>query len=424
MASTIISRPFSSEETREIAERLEMHDAIFSQLWQIGQQRFNKDVPTACVSFDPVGQVVSLEVGPKFWAKQTTTQKDFIICHEMLHVILEHGRRAKDSLVRNREANNVAMDVAVNELLVESFGFNRKEVDPTNKLCWVDTVYPKRDDILYEGTFEYYLNQLPTVKCAFGGKVLDDHSKLSDDDIGEMLERAASNMSPEEREQTLQKLGKEGKATASGSDDSAEGSGRGNEGGNVCQVMSRERPPKKRKWETVIKKCLRKIASDGPEETWVVSRNRRMAGMFRSKANLPTEIDGEGHDTKRALVYFFLDTSGSCSGLAGRFWKLAASVPKDVFDLRLRCFDTSVFEISMQEGKLYGFGGTSFDILEQHIQKEIKGGRYPDGVFVVTDGYGNPVHPVHPKKWHVLNVTSAFGCFPKEINKYQLSEFE
>lgn len=435
MDDTVISRAFSAEETREIADRLEMHDAIFSQLWQIGQQTFNSEIPTACVSFDQIGQVISLEVNPTFWEDLNWTRKIFIICHEMLHVILEHGRRAKDSKVQNRIANNVAMDVVVNELLVEGFGFKRKEVDKKNELCWIDTIFPDRDDILSYGTFEYYLNKLPVVKCVcggagkgkpckcpgkFGGKVMDDHSKLpTDADIGDMLERAASKMSPEEREQTMQKMGQEGQAT-----DSGQGQGRGTEGGNLVKVMSKERPPKKRKWETVIKKCLRKIASEGPEETWVVSRNRRMAGMFASKASLPTEVDGEGHDTKRALVYFFLDTSGSCSGLAPRFWKLAASVPRDVFDLRLRCFDTQVFEISMEEGKLFGFGGTSFDILEKHIQKEINGGRYPDGVFVVTDGYGNTVHPAQPKRWHVLNVTSAFGCFPKEINKYQLSEFE
>ncbi|HWY36745.1 MAG TPA: hypothetical protein VNX68_19020, partial [Nitrosopumilaceae archaeon] len=298
MASeVIISRSFSHEETRDIAQRLEQHDAIFSQLWQIGHQTFNSEIKTACVAFDEIGQVISLEVNPNFWKLQSPKQQAFIMCHELLHVLLEHGRRAKDSPTANAQANNVCMDVVVNELLVGSFGFDRKEIDPKNNLCWIDTVFKDRDDILSDQTFEYYLNQLPKVKCKcsggkdgkngkgcscplpgkVGGQVLDDHSKLKPADISKMLEQAASRMSQEERENVLEKLGKEGEATDTTSNQ------RGTTGGNFVKIMSAARAAKKRKWESVIKKCLRKIAAEGPEETWITARNRRLAGINSSK---------------------------------------------------------------------------------------------------------------------------------------------
>lgn len=194
---------------------------------------------------------------------------------------------------------------------------------------------------------------------------------------------------------------------------------------NLVQIMSGARSARKRKWETVIKKCLKKIADSGSEETWIASRNRRLASLAGSKVLLPTEVDGEGLDNKRAVIYFFLDTSGSCSGLAKRFWKLATSVPLDTFDIKLRCFDTKVFKVNFKDKKLYGFGGTSFHILENHIQSELKnGGRYPDGVFVLTDGYGTKVTPQFPKRWHVLNTTNYNECFPPGVNKYDLADFE
>jgi hypothetical protein len=414
---------FTSEELRDIAARLEIHDAVFSQLWQISTHTYNSKIPTACVAFNDIGEVLSLEMSPTFWRKQTPIQKDFVICHEMLHVILEHGRRAVDSEVENRDANNVAMDVVVNELLVKSFGFLRKDVDPKNKLCWIDTVFPKRKDVLPDKCFEYYLDKLPKTyvnkasKDGTGNVILDDHKTLPTGDIGGLAKKVADKLSTQEREVLSNKIQNE-----VGPND---GSGRGDEGGTFTRVMSAERVPRKRKWETLIKKCLKDIVSDGVEESWLSASARRIATLQDSKIILPVEIYAEGRAKNRASIYMFLDTSGSCTQLAPRFWRLAKSVPRDTFDIKLRCFDTKVYEISFENKKLYGFGGTSFDILEEHIQKEIKDGeKYPDGIFVLTDGYGNKVSPSDCSKWHVLLTTNYKTCFPSSVKCYDLRQFE
>src|SRR5580765_1722395 len=114
MGNSIVSKALSREELKAIAARLEKYDAVFSQLWAISYCEFDTSIPTAAVSFDDVGQVVNLYINPKFWKECSLTKQDFVICHEMLHVILEHGRRAVESETINREAINVCMDVVVN----------------------------------------------------------------------------------------------------------------------------------------------------------------------------------------------------------------------------------------------------------------------------------------------------------------------
>lgn len=414
---------FTADELTDIARRLETYDAIFSQLWQVGRPEFTTKVKTAAISFDEVGQVVCLHINPQFWAKQTPRQQDFVIAHEMLHVILEHGRRAKDADASNQQVNNTAMDVVVNELLVSGFGFNRKEIDPKDEYCWRDKVFKGRTDILAGQNFEYYLTKFPIQSgrgtgtkpgAGGGGKLVDDHSQLpTDADISQMAERVAGKLSQEEREDLEEKLGNEGKAVSPG-----------DQAGGFIKTMANVRVPKKRKWESLIKKCLKRMEVDGLQESWLRT-GRRMATVASSKTILPAEIDAEGTSKNRALVYMFLDTSGSCTSLASRFWRLAMSIPRDKFDVRLRCFDTKVYEVDLKKRKLYGFGGTYFHPLEAHIQKEIaNGGRYPDGVFVLTDGDGNNVNPEKPERWHVLLTTGHRNCFPSSVECLDIRKFE
>ena len=43
-----------------------------------------------------------------------------------------------------------------------------------------------------------------------------------------------------------------------------------------------------------------------------------------------------------------------------------------------------------------------FDILEHYAQsyrKTKNKGKYPDAIFVLTDGYGNQINPEFPKRW-------------------------
>ena len=56
--------------------------------------------------------------------------------------------------------------------------------------------------------------------------------------------------------------------------------------------------------------------------------------------------------------------------------------------------------------------------------KEKNKGKYPDAVFVITDGYGDPVKPEFCKKWYWFLSHNYRACIPKECNVYDLKNYE
>jgi len=195
----------------EIATSLEQHHAIFHTLWDLGRPVFSPDVKTAAVSFDAVGETINFEINKTFWNSLTDTQKLFIISHECLHVILYHGIRISDlKTASEKKMANYAADIVVNHTLIDRFGFKRKEVDPENMLCWVDTVFEK--DVPETGhNFEFYYNLLEKDQESGGGNtnldksLVDDHDGFDSFDTTE-FEDVLSNAIDESQAESLEDL--------------------------------------------------------------------------------------------------------------------------------------------------------------------------------------------------------------------------
>ena len=102
-------------------------------------------------------------------------------------------------------------------------------------------------------------------------------------------------------------------------------------------------------------------------------------------------------------------------------------MPKDKFKKHLFCFDTEVYEVNEKNKELFGFGGTSFIAIEEHIQfmlKNKKVKKYPSAVFVITDGYGNSVKPAKPNKWYWFLTSNGSKHFiPKESKIFSLNNY-
>lgn len=390
-----------------ISRELERYHAIFYKFWELGKPFFTEAIPTAAVQFDRKGQCVNFLFNPSYWKELTPYQRLFVIGHECLHVILGHGKRILDALDHDR--CNICLDVVVNHLLVDGFGFDRKLVDPKKRYCWIDTVF--KNGAEPGQNFEYYFNRLiGKTKCL----LVDIHALLSgsDDEIIKRLRKVLSKEEFEELERVIKKH----------MEDQQAGAGAG--GG--LEFMDTDPVAKKPKWESVIKRWTQKHLQSEMDnfEQWA-RKDRRMT-MLPTGVILPSEIETDELPDNKITVYFFLDTSGSCKSLAPRFWKAAKSVPDNRFDKRLFCFDTRVYEVDIKEGRLYGFGGTSFNVLERHIQQEIKARRtrYPDAVFVITDGYGDRVYPQKPENWYWFLSTNFRSCIPEKSNIFNLSDFE
>lgn len=72
-------------------EILSISAEVFARLSQsIGQPMPNKDIPTACVSFDPVQKVIRFEMNPDYISKLSDEEVGAVISHETYHVLLNH----------------------------------------------------------------------------------------------------------------------------------------------------------------------------------------------------------------------------------------------------------------------------------------------------------------------------------------------
>ena len=424
----------SSKEWLEISLALEQHHAVFYKVWQMGRPVFNEDIPTAAVQFDDTGNFIWFHFNPKFWKRIDFNHKLFVISHEALHIILNHGIRTKDAGI-NRKATNVALDVVVNHALVRGFGFERDKIEGGEDYCWVDTVFKNKNPLPpSDEMYEYYYNLFDKVYGDGGGgegegepQTVDDHSYMGEqsDAWGPVIDELNESLSAEEKESLKNMVNKHFQNEKKKNQLNAPaGTGTGGQWvfANITKVK------KKKKWETVIKRWSRKylIEKDKDFEQWA-RLNRRLTMLPRDMF-LPSEmeVEEEEKDKTRIKVYFYMDTSGSCWGLKDRFFAAASSLPEDKFDVRLLCFDTQIQETTLASKKIYGGGGTSFKILEDFIQKEInQGGKYPEGVFVITDGYGDTIKPEKPEKWYwFLTPGSTKSCIHPDCNFFNLEDFE
>lgn len=395
---------------------MEHHHALFYKLWELGYPIFTDSVETAAVQLNGAN-VVNFLFNPDFWSSLTDYERQFVICHECLHVILNHGVRVK----KMTDTVNQALDVVVNHTLVNRFGFDRSKLSMGKSLCWVDTIWPGQNMPDNE-SFEYYIQRFP--KNGSKAELLDSHEGLdgiSGEALNEVLKSLGKSLSDLEK-QSLGDLIEKHFAQEEGENTTQEA---GTSAGSSWLIVQ---PPviRKKKWESIIKKWSKKYdrAEFNDIEQWA-RINRRFAALTDDLL-LPTEMEEEHEEEGKIKVWFFQDTSGSCRNLAKRFFAAARSLNPKRFDVKMCCFDTKVYETTLESGKLYGFGGTYFHILENYVQAETKKNneKYPEAIFVITDGYGSSIQPEQPKSWYWFLSTKFSNYIPKECNIFNLKDFE
>jgi len=436
-SSVIPNRRFSMEEFRDVAEGLQPHFTVFEKFWSLSKPRFSKEVKTAAVYFDKIGECIDFVVNPVFWDSLNFEQKLFVVSHECLHVFFYHGARI--NLLRGPELHNanLALDVVVNHFIVDCMGFDRAEIDPKNMYCWVDTVFAKASAIPPVGnSFEFYYNLIKEEleKTPGFGQQVDSMSSVDDHDglesfvtkefeqaMKEVLDNTDSN-DMKAKKKFKQMVEKELKELEKKVDSPTKKAGA--DAGNSWVNVKTEKVFPKKKWETIVKDWARKYLEAKIDEQWI--KPARRFATLSSDLMLPSEDEIDEYEKSRICVWFFLDTSGSCAHLAQRFFNAARTLPEERFDVKLFCFDTQVYPTDLKSGKAYGFGGTSFSCIEDGIQKivQAKESKYPSTVWVITDGYGDHVRPEFPHRWKWFLSENYKELIPKESDTYMLSDFE
>lgn len=418
------------EEKLELLRGLQPYGNMYYTFLNMSHIEFTDSTPTLAVcADDDAGTSIILKINPQFWASIDKLQKLFVISHECLHVMLSHLPR----LFRMRtdpkfvmRAMNIAADLCVNETLIRHYKFIRSEIDIG--WWWLDVAFPNQQ-VPYGMSMEYYYdlllqdsNHSEAENCEenqgdSNGKVdqfSDDHSgwvPISDDVIKQIID----NMDTEELEKFKIVV-----------EETVDGKIGGKQAGTAYQFVIKElenkKIVKKKKWETVIDRWVKSKMKVTENEYYQWARKNRRFVTLDSNFFLPTIAEIEKKKKEKISIAFYLDTSGSCHSYAQRFYDAAKSVPLDKFDVRFFCFSTYVHEIDLKQSRLPMGGGTSFRIIAESVEKEFD--RHPDGVFIITDGYGDNVVPKIPEKWFWFLTTSCDTCFPKTCKKFLLTNYE
>lgn len=438
----------------DILRQLRKHHSLFAQFWTVGDliEINHPKMPTAGVAFDKkTGEGLQFLINPDYWAKLSDIDKAFVIGHECLHVYFDHGRR---SLALDKELSNLAQDIVINHYLVDVFGFKREELTFGETYCWRDTMFPGRDDIDPDRCFEYYYQKLQEQGGApQNGKgegqegagesgegatnqTVDVHDFLDgvDEEMLDAIQDAVDDLmdriTPGEVED-FEEIIEEGNKDESDKLQEQQSQHAGTMSGGMKKRIRLGRVVKKRKWETIVQDVLGRMVGmerDVDLELW--TRTPRRLGSMSDDLILPATVTETVPVRDRIDVWFFQDTSYSCEKYAKRFFKAAATIPEDRFRIRMFCFDTKVYETTLASGKLFGFGGTAFQPIEDAIQsvlnKEEKT-KYPQRVFVITDGAGTHVSPQHPDRWHWFITDDRYSTtkyIPKNSKHYALKDYE
>lgn len=417
----------TNKEISAISIALEQHNAVFHKFWQIGLPSFSNRIPTAAVYFNKVGDCVAFEVNAKFWSELDFQHKLFVISHECLHVILNHGLRACNIPNPDRAILNIAMDICVNYGLNHRFGFDRDTIDPECKYIYHDKIFTAEkfpEGVPVNKNFEFYydfiLRNRDKLSDYLGkyGVTVDDHDgffNIRPEDIEKIMDKFNEFTTEEEKKNIKDFLESQNPV-------------RGDGEGHRVKYLNLKKPQKNKKWESVIQNYVKKKIkySDIDTDQWV-GRHRRFTALPENMI-FPNNkvVTKRSKISDKIVLHFFLDTSGSCIGFAERFFKAAMSIPPEQFEIKLFCFDTEVYPTTLESQAVYGGGGTSFDILEDYIQKEMTEteSKYPDAVFVLSDGYGNKIKPQMPEKWHWFLTDNYRDCIPKKCNFHMLKDFD
>lgn len=430
-AHEVVETPFTYEEFREVADSISQYWGIFYKAWAIGNAYFTTDpeLPTAAMSFDKVGREMKYTFNKAFWESLSTDQKVFVVCHETLHALLKHGTRINNIPDVNGMLANMAADIPINHTVLEMMNIPRELIDPELKYCWADTVFKEAgmrvsDDRCFEDYYALLVQKFPQNK-AFKFKLVDSHGEgfgeeISEDDLDEFVDEIAKDATEQEKKCIAESLKNEiQKAKELEKPNKLAGKGEG----GISKILAPRKVFKKRKWESVIKNWARKATDFNYSDTWVGDK-RNYAALPRD-VFLPNVLEEDKKNNKRIKVWFFQDTSGSCQGFIDRFFNAAASLPEDRFEIVMHCFDTRCYPTDLKSRKLYRFGGTSYTCIDRYVEEKCKmGAKYPDAVFVITDGYGDAVKPRMPEKWFWFLSEDVRNCIPKECNIYALKDFE
>jgi predicted metal-dependent peptidase len=313
----------------------------------------------------------NLYFNTQFFNAMDNKEIEFVIAHEILHMVFDHLGRRED---RNPMLYNIAADYIVNNLLVrDKIGKKPSIVD-----CYQDFKYEGwQSEAVYDDLFEQAKKNGEEFLQSLG-EMLDEHLDLEGDgEEGDDGKGKRPKYSKEEIDQIRDEI-KENMLSA------AQSAGAGNLPGGVERLIKEMTEPKMN-WREIIRQQIQStIKSDYSFER----PNRR---SMHTGAILPGMLFDETID-----ICISLDMSGSIGNAQAKdFLGEIQGIMEEYkdYNIKLWCFDTAVYneqDFSADGGEdlldyeIMGGGGTKFDA-NWHYMKEHD--IVPKKFIMFTDGY-------------------------------------
>ena len=332
--------------------------------------------------------------GPKFLESLTDSELDFVMMHEILHVVLQHCIRGED---RDHERMNIACDIVVNSNILLENNMDRRSITLSE---WGEGMHIAPDGKEgHEYTAEQVYDMLPPTPpqkkkkipsygwekgrakqeqgdpkdLTSGGHSWDDHSQWSqyeeDDTLRDVWVKqfAEACEAISIREKTI---------------------GRGTLPLFAQRLLEKLRDPQV-DWRTILNEFVQEEVND-----YSFSPPDR---RFQESPFFLPDFNELGKNGEPVDILFMIDTSGSMSDkeITAAFSEVKGAI--DQFDGKLKgwlgFFDAAIIEPKPFESvddvlkiKPAGGGGTDFQIIFEYVHQHMEN-KLPACIIILTDGY-------------------------------------
>ena len=332
--------------------------------------------------------------GPEFLESLTDSELDFVMMHEILHVVLQHCIRGED---RDHERMNIACDIVVNSNILLENNMDHRSITLSK---WGESMHIAPDGKEgHEYTAEQVYDMLPPTPpqkkkkasssgwekgrakqeqgdpkdLTSGGHSWDDHSQWSqyeeDDTLRDVWVKqfAEACEAISIREKTI---------------------GRGTLPLFAQRLLEKLRDPQV-DWRTILNEFVQEEVND-----YSFSPPDR---RFQESPFFLPDFNELGKNGEPVDILFMIDTSGSMSDkeITAAFSEVKGAI--DQFDGKLKgwlgFFDAAIIEPKPFESvddvlkiKPAGGGGTDFQIIFEYVHQHMEN-KLPACIIILTDGY-------------------------------------
>lgn len=338
---------------------------------------------------------IRIAFGPEFLDSLTDSELDFVMMHEILHVVLQHCIRGED---RDHERMNIACDIVVNSNILLENNMDRRSITLAQ---WGESMHIAPDGKEgHEYTAEQVYDMLPPTPpnkknglpptagwqegrakqvqdtpedLLSGGKIWDDHSQWSRYEESDTLRDVWVKQFSEAceaitiREKTI---------------------GRGTLPVFAQRLLEKLRDPQV-DWRTILNEFVQEEVND-----YSFSPPDR---RFQESPFFLPDFNEMGRNGEPVDILFMIDTSGSMSDkeITAAFSEVKGAI--DQFDGKLKgwlgFFNAAIIEPKPFESvddvlkiKPAGGGGTDFQIIFEYVHQHMEN-KLPACIIILTDGY-------------------------------------